>query len=208
MNEDKDLKTMERKAFRSFFEDGLLELFIGLLFFCSVAGSILTEIGVSHRWVYPAIFAALLLYVWAKKSISLPRIGRAKFGPKRRVNLKKMFAVLIAVQLVTAAVLVLVWIGRFPKGPGAGMGLILKQFAIGFVFYTVPFGAMALFLQNPRMLIPAVAGWLYESLRGQLPHLWNGVLMFGTGGAALVILGAVMFERFIRKYPLPDNEEV
>jgi len=208
MNANTDLKTIERKAFRSFFEDGLLELFIGLLFFCSLAGSVLTEIGVSHRWVYPVMFAAMLLYAWIKKSVILPRIGRAKPGPKRRADLKKMFAVLIAVQVVIAAVLVLSWTGRFPDGTSTDLRVIFRQFAIGFVFYTVPFGAMALFLDNPRMLIPAVAGWLYESLRGRLPSVFKAALTFGFGGAALVIIGTVLLVRFIRKYPIPEDGEV
>lgn len=76
----------------------------------------------------------------------------------------------------------------------------------GFLLFTVPFGAMAVFLENPCMLIPAFTGFLYESLQGVLPKLWNASLTVGAGGLILLFIGIVRLCRFMRKYRIPEEE--
>ena len=78
---------------------------------------------------------------------------------------------LLLVQVLTFCILVAAWTGRNALGPVSGWGALARQFAAGFAFFTVPFSAMALFLENPRMLIPAVFGFSNEALHGLLPKL-------------------------------------
>jgi hypothetical protein len=206
MNPEPDPKDIERKAFRSHWEDGFLEIFIGLMFLASLCGAVLTEVGISYRWTYVVIGAGVLLFIVGKRKVTLPRTGQVRFGAKRRADRRKLFAVLIAVQVLTAALLVLAWSGRAAAGPAAGFGLIFRQALTGFLLFTVPFGAMAIFLENPLMLLPAFTGFLYESLQGVLPKLWDALLTFGTGGLILAVIGIVRLRRFMRKYNVPEKE--
>ncbi|MBN1894561.1 hypothetical protein JW906_08700 [bacterium] len=206
MNPEPDLKILERKAFHSHWEDGFLEIFIGILFLTFLAGTILTSIGISHRWTYAVIGAGVLLFIVGKRKVTLPRTGQVRLGAKRMANRRKLFAVLITVQVLTAALLVLAWSGRAAAGPAAGFGLILRQALTGFLLFTVPFGAMAIFLENPWMLIPAFTGFLYESLQGILPKLWNASLTVGAGGLILLFIGIMRLRRFMRKYRIPEEE--
>jgi hypothetical protein len=207
MNSDPDLKTLERKAFRSYFHDGILEIFIGVLFLCMVAGDILDVIGSSYRWTYPAIAAAVLASVAAKKRLTGPRAGRVVFDGKRKANRRKLLTLLILTQVLTLAVLAVVWTGQGSSGPVSGWGAIARQMAAGFFFFTVPFCAMAWFLENPVMLIPAFFGFFKEAFHGLLPKPWIALLTAGVGGWILILTGAVLLVRFLRNNPKPETEE-
>jgi len=207
MNTDLDLKSIERKAFRAFLNDGLLEMFIGILLLCMAAGDVLDVIGVSYRWSYPVIAVSVLAFIWAKKRVTRPRIGRVVFGEKRRADRRRLLTLIILVQVLTLAILAVVWTGRGPTGPVSGWGAMARQMASGFAFFTVPFGAMAWFLENPWMLIPAVVGFAKEAFHGFLPRPWHALMTCGVGGAALIAVGAVLLIRFVRKYPVPGKED-
>ena len=206
MNTDFDLKSIERKAFHAFLNDGLLEMFIGILLLCMAAGDILDVIGVSYRWTYLAITAAVLAFIWAKKRITRPRIGYVVFGEKRRAKRRKLLTLIILVQVLTLGILVAVWTGRGPAGPVSGWGAMARQMAAGFFFFTLPFGAMAWFLADLWMLIPALLGFAQEAFHGFLPKPWIALLTCGVGGTALVVIGAVLLIRFVRKYPASPKE--
>jgi hypothetical protein len=202
MAEQPDLRQLERKAFRSFFNDGLLEIFIGTLLLCMAAGDILDVIGVSYRWTYPAIAVSVLAFIWAKKRVTQPRVGRVVFGEKRRANRRKLLAVIILVQVLTLGILVTVWTGRGQAGPISGWGALARQMAAGFAFFFIPFGAIAWFLENAWMLIPAILGFWKEALHGFLPKPWIALMTCGVGGMMLAAAGTVLLVRFLRKYPL------
>jgi hypothetical protein len=206
MNADSDLKAIERKAFRVFFNDGLLEIFIGILLLCMMAGDALTEVGANDRWIYLWMAALILAFIWVKKRIIRPRIGQVVFGAKRRSNRRKLLTLIILIQAFTLVILGVVWTGKFPAAMTAGTGAFARQVLAGFLFFTVPFGAMAWFLENPWMLVPAILGFYKEALRGVLPNLWITVATCGVGGAILVIAGTVFLVRFLRRYPIPRQE--
>ena len=205
MNMDPDLKSIERKAFRSFFHDGLLEMLIGILLLCIAAGDILDVIGVSFRWNCLAIAVSFAVFIWAKEWVTRPRIGRVVFGKERTKNRRKL-RTLIILQVLTLGILVVVWTFRGPSGPVSGWGAVARQAAVAFFFFTLPFGVMAWYLENPWMLIPALLGFSSEVFRGMLPKPWIAMLTCGIGGAALVIAGVILFVRFTRKYPMPEKE--
>jgi len=97
-----NLKEIERKAWMSYFEDGLWDIFMGLLMLTTGIRSLTDNV-----WFTLGIFAALLISVIGKKLITIPRIGRVKFGPARKVKQKKLAAVLIVSVLATLALLLL-----------------------------------------------------------------------------------------------------
>jgi len=206
MNLDQDLKTIERKAFRSYCNDGLLEIFIGILFLSIAAGDILDVIGSSYRWTYLAIAGAVLAFIAVKKRLIGPRIGRVVFAGNRKANRRKLLILLIFTQVLTLAVLAVIWTGRGVSGPVSGWEAFARQTAAGFFFFTVPFCAMAWFLENPWMLIPAFLGFFKEAYHGLLPKPWIALLTAGVGGWILILAGGLLLHRFLRKNPVPETE--
>jgi hypothetical protein len=207
MNTDQDLKTIERKAFRSYFNDGLLEIFIGVLLLCMAAGDILDVAGSSYRWTYPVIAGAVLAFIIAKKRLTGPRAGRAVLDGKRKANRRKLLTLLLLTQALTLAVLVIVWTGGGSSGPVSGWGAFARRTTAGFFFFTVPFCAMAWFLENPWMLVPAFFGFIQEAFHGLLPKPWVALLTSGVGGWILILAGSILLARFLRNNPKPETEE-
>jgi len=50
MSQTINLKELERKAWRSVFQDGLWDIFLGLLLLAMAIGALLSDIGVPEAW--------------------------------------------------------------------------------------------------------------------------------------------------------------
>lgn len=188
MSREINLKELERKAWTSYFEDGLWDIFMGLLM---LTGGIrdLTD----NLWSYLMVLAAVLVLPLGKKFITIPRIGRVKFGPARKVKRKKMAAVLIISVLATLALLLLPLSGvALPKIPISPIMAISIALVFGLVAYYVDFRrlyAYGLLFATPELL------W---GLFGKP----IGPIVPKVSGIVILLVGLVVFMRFLRKYPL------
>lgn len=218
MTIDLNLKAIERKAFRSTFQDGLWDMFLGLLLLNMGMGPVLTgtELPVLGIGVILLAFASLvMLAFWAgKKFITTPRIGLAKFGPGRQTRVKNVRAVLFVSALLGAVVFVI--------GLGASQNWLPKAVAaipipayVWTVQCIVVFGLGAYFLDVPRFyaygLLYAIPFPLGVALaESSIPGISGPVafaLAFGVPGGVMVVIGAVLFVRFLRRYPVPETAD-
>ena len=100
MSGDFDLDSIERRAYLTYNEDGLLDIMTGFLM-AIIGYYVLSKVDVPFA-PFLAIFGPA---VWAslKKAVTEPRIGQVKFGPGRRSRQQKVimaFAVTVNVLLV------------------------------------------------------------------------------------------------------------
>ncbi|MGB3904872.1 MAG: hypothetical protein WBB22_08115, partial [Anaerolineae bacterium] len=120
MSQSISLKELERKAFRSTFQDGLWDIFLGLLLLNVGIGTIVggmlgeTEMSLtSLSWIMlmivPLPFLVLIAFWAGKKFITTPRIGLVKFGPRRKAKMKNFRAVLFLSVLLLVIMLILGW---------------------------------------------------------------------------------------------------
>ncbi len=80
MSEEIDLKQIERKAYTSYHQDGLIDIMIGIALVWFIVC-----MAVELVWLGGIIVAALIpVYIGAKQKLTIPRIGYAKFGTKGR----------------------------------------------------------------------------------------------------------------------------
>ena len=96
MTEKIDLKEIEKKTWRSYFEDGIMEIYMGSLYMgIGVASSFIDVAPFSffHLLGYFIVICGLIFFIGGKKFITYPRVGKIKFGRKRRV--RKLKTVLI-----------------------------------------------------------------------------------------------------------------
>jgi hypothetical protein len=210
MTTDMDLKELERKAFRSTFQDGLWDIFLGLLLLNMGGGTLLGGSEMSPLWSMVALtlFAgAVLLLFWAgKKFITAPRIGTAKFGAQRKGKLKKVRLVLY-VSVLLGALMALWGVGSAV----AGVPYIIARLPLPAYVWAaqcvVVFSLAAYFMDVTRFYlygvlyaVPFPLG-IMVAQNTSLSGSASMALTFGAAGATMVLVGIALFVRFLRAYP-------
>jgi len=209
MAENVDLKSLERKAYRSIFEDGLWDLFIGLIILSLGLSTFLSSIlNLDDLWiaVIPTLILninALLIFILGKKFITIPRLGIVKFGPKRKSKQQKLRLFLFAFFILNVVLLILPFTDLVNS---INFEPIIIALIIGLGAITLPFVVVAYFLDFTRLYIYAfLAGlgfFLTEVLYPFVGAPLDTLLPFGITGAAIVIIGLYYFIRFLKRYPL------
>jgi hypothetical protein len=85
MSQKINLKEIERKSWTSYFQDGFYDIFMGLL----MLGMGLILLFDANDWYIAVIWLGLLILIIGRRLITIPRVGRVKFGPERRIKQKK-----------------------------------------------------------------------------------------------------------------------
>ena len=212
MAQNLDLKQLERNAFRSTFQDGLLDIFLGLALLLFAVTPLLTDLGLGDFWS-SVVMGCGWLVAWlglllAKRRVTVPRVGRVKPGPERRARHSRVVAVSTVV--LFAGVLAGFAVYLLPQ-PDARLldwlaPLLLALLAFGM------FGLGAHLLDLPRLYgygvlagLAAPVGELLYRHAGARHHGWP--ITFGIAGGAIVIAGVVMLVRFLRAYSVMGEDE-
>ncbi len=211
MVKDVNLKEIERKAFRSTFQDGLWDLFLGLVLLTLAANALLSDAGISESLAmafFVAIQAVVLVgFIAGKKLITVPRMGLVKFGPKRKRKLTKVRVVLLISALMGAVIFVVAPFSM--RNPPEWLNPALVLGAAWVVNCIVVFSLGAYFLDLPRLY---AYGLLFaipvptDILLHELADLDLTFIAFGVPALVILVVGTVMFVRFLRDYPLPTKE--
>jgi hypothetical protein len=210
-----NLKEIERKAFRSTYQDGLLDICIS-----SVVGSMALLMFILVRDDFPWLYLGLAvlgvcvgqLIFWAgKKFVTLPRMGQVKFGEIRRKRSKTLALILavvvlfqVGMVLLTAGVWALPAWGKklqelFPDRSATD----LLVAAVGALFVGPSMMVVAFFNDFPRGYYIA----LVLSL-GVFLEIWLWQPLIQVAAAVLILIpGLILFRRFLRQYPLFPAEE-
>ena len=125
MNNTPDLNDFEKTLYRSYHEDGLIDIFVGSFLVALTIGFVMDV------FLIPAIFPALSIPMWrdAKNRITAPRTGLVKFGELGSRDQNKMqLLVMIIIAVFSVAGLILIvatgpsgapeWLGATVGGPG------------------------------------------------------------------------------------------
>jgi hypothetical protein len=219
MSQTIDLKQLERKAFRSTFQDGLWDIFLGLLLLGMgvgmFIGGILGEgddvsfLLLALTMIGLTVFVALVLlgFFVGKKFITTPRIGRVKFGPARRARRRAVVLVLSLSVLVGVVLLVLGWAFSIAPPEWTALGWLIPAGAFG-VNAVVVFSLIAYYLDYHRAY---VYGWFYALafpttilLAKHMDITFPIAYIVPAGG--MILVGTVLFVQFLRQYPVPPEE--
>jgi hypothetical protein len=205
MSQRLDLKALERRAFRSTFQDGLWDIWLGLVFLMFAVSPLLEEAGVSRTttmilWIGVDVVAFLILWL-GKKYVTIPRLGLVRFGLQRQAKLRRLRLVLAVSGLV-----VLIATLALNAGEKPGEAVVLGAFA---AIIIAVFGLMAYSMDFDRLYVYAVALALSlpvgEVLREHAGLPDAGYAYFVTAGL-IIAIGIIHFTRFLRDYPLPAQE--
>jgi hypothetical protein len=215
MNLPEDLKTVEKKAFLSHFEDGLLEIAVGLMFAAVGITDLLFYIAIPVHWVFLVVAPGILVFLFGKTAI-YPRRGVAKFSvsppegyffPFRISKQRMLMALCVIVPTVLAVCLLLDLQRGILRGDNIFPISNIKRLGYGLGYFTIPYGMVAWILRNPRFLIPAVPGFAGALTYDFIPSPLNGLLAFGLAGVLLVVSGLIVPSKFMDRYPKMSEGE-
>ena len=212
MSEQKiDLKKLERKVWTSFYEDGIWDIYLGLLLSAIAVGAFCADTGLSENYSifgHVGIIVFAILFLWfGKRFITVPRIGTVVFGPRGRARLTKA-QILLAISCVSGLVAFLLIASTI----GNAMARPVMDYVVP-LFWTVNmlvlFSLAAYFLNYRRLYM---IGFLYaiavpaDKIMRQLLHIDLSVVAFGVPALIILIMGVVVLVRFIRKYSIPNED--
>jgi uncharacterized membrane protein len=206
MTEKIDLKNIEKKAWASYFQDGLFDIFLGLIALNFGIAPLIEDItGITYLISYGImLIVAFILFYTGKKYITATRIGRAKFSGERKIKNRKTTLVLAISVIFGCIVLLITATNISPITSNIHFGAVV--FGINAV---IVFSVMAYFLDFNRLY---VYGWLFagsivlvEVSRGYVGTAYDNVIGFGTSGVIMICIGLAYLIRFLQRYPLTSE---
>jgi hypothetical protein len=204
MTTNMNLKQIERKAWTSFFQDGLWDIFMGLVLLAVGIPGVLSNIFSSelHQDAAAAVLMVLaFLPHWAgKRFITVPRMGHVKFSRARKSRQTKV-AVIYAISAVVGVIVFLMVMLGLSSTPPAWVQRLGVQ------------GFLALGIGGWMLFILGLASYFMDFTRGYViaalyafafsgTVLLHNPIMFLMAGTIAVLMGVVVLIRFLRKYPV------
>ena len=208
MSNEISLQATERKIFKSAFQDGLIDIGIGIyiLMFPIILflGTYLGDFW-SSAVLLPVGLIAIFGVRFIRKSVIAPRVGTVKYGSWRKSRMIR-FNVFMMFLLTFALILGILSAVQFDVVPG---WIHTARFSL--VFF-ISFSVAGYFLDFPRLylygvllaLAPLVGEILYSRLG--VPHHGFQVT-FGIAGTLMIIIGLTLFIRLLRDHPLQTHQE-
>ena len=209
MDKNLDLKELERKAFRSTFQDGLWDIFLGLIFTQFAIAPLLTDIGMgdlgSSAVFVPVYILAFLLLRYGKKYITLPRMGLVRYGNYRKKSIKKMiFLCNIMLFLGLIAGLFAFTKSDIKLSEWIFPGFFSAMLLLGFSMAAYYLKLSRLFLYGLLLSFSIPIGELLYRYEGASHHGFP--IVFSIASITIISIGVVLLIRFLRNYPNPTTE--
>lgn len=198
MEQNVNLEKIERKAYLSYHQDGLWDIFLGIFF---LGMGILMFFNTIY--LMGGLVALLIVAIPIKKSFNSSRLGYVKFAPKRQTQ-EKMSRAKLTIILTFTAILGLVNFMAFSGN--ADWQIWIKNLGIipfGFVLSLV-LGAVGLFFEIKRFILYAgliLAVFIAGHLTNTYPPTY-----FILPGIVFLIVGLIMLIKFLHKYPRLKKE--
>ena len=193
---------LERRAWRSVFQDGLWDIALGIVF---LGVGVSATLRLPRGWGYLlyAVSVGLNIAVLriGKQRITVPRLGWVKFGPRAERRRRNTVIILVIGLVLMAALIPLTLIMRSlpPGGPSARA--LLSALSVSVLVWAV-LSLMAAFWEFPRLYLHAfIIGGSFFAVE------WLGIgWPMLVGSAILLAVGITYLMRFLKLYSRPYPE--
>lgn len=205
MIESGDLKQIEKKAYRSTYQDGLYDLCYGIFLLAWAVVPLIRDAGVSLPLAaLPFLAVPAIILLAGKKYITVPRMGRAKFGEQRLTKATRLFGAGAVTLLISYLLIIVVSVWGIRLSGLRTLGDMTLPL-VESVVVLVGVSALAYFSEFRRLYLYAfffaggipLAELLYHYVGTPLDEL----IAFGIPGLAVIVIGLVLLANFVRKYP-------
>ena len=196
-----DLKKLERKAYLSYHQDGILDIFVGLsilLFGLWILADMAHLAG-----AFVAIFTPI--YAQVKKQITVPRLGYVKFAPSRTAKSKKTISLLTITVVLALIPGVLLFITT-ESGFQAPIQFLIEYGMIVIGVAWMALLALVAHITEISRLYAYSAVFCAIFTVGyflSIPFFYYPI----TLDAAILLSGSYLLTRFIHEYPLPIGDQ-
>jgi hypothetical protein len=205
-----DLNTLEKQAFRRFYEDGIFDIFLGLMLGTMAVGALVTNSSGSETSGLVVMFGlaavAVVSLMVVRRRLLRARLGEFKPGLIRRRRIAFVRLALLGSLAIGILLAGLVAIGEVPI-----VSLEILMPLVWLINAVVVLSAMAYFLDVPRFYL---YGFLFGSAMPLL--VWPDVLWdyrlppwaaLGGPAAIIVVIGVYKLGGFLKKYPVQVRVE-
>ena len=206
MKDNTDLIKLEHRAWTSFHNDGLGDIFLGCVILMFALAPFLSRTGLGDFWssavFIPFLVLIYVLLVMLRKKVIIPRIGLVNFGRARRKRLIAFNIVLFIILLISLILGIVslgstisrAWIHNFRF-----IAVVLICF--GFAGYFLRFLRLYIYGLLVALSIP-IGEWLYSHI-GIAHHGYP--VTFGITSGIMIVTGILLSRRILRKNPVSDG---
>ncbi len=202
-----DLKSLEKQAFRKFYEDGLLDVLFGLMMVGMSVGAVVEDWLDNEAMGLLFMLGIAVVLVTSLKIVRVQllrsRLGHFTPGPGRRRKITSTRLILLA-----SAVLGVIAFGVGAVANGGGISATAVEVWLPLVWFvnaTVVLGAMAYLLDVPRFYLYGVLFGLVGPLLIWPDVLWDSrvppLVAFGAPAVPIIIIGLWKLTHFLKDYP-------
>lgn len=205
MTKEPNLKEIERRAYMSYHQDGLLDIFVGVYilgFGLGIFMDIVLEFSFPIGLSMPAILVAVVLPIWiaAKRKITMPRIGYVNFGTRGATKITALF-----LGLMVAGLGVFFAFATYQGGSRQWLDLIVQNgmIIVGFgslavcILFGYSMGLKRLYAYGLLALIALVIG--------HFTGIFFAYILLALG-TTVMVTGIALLIGFVKKYP-PKGEK-
>jgi hypothetical protein len=208
MTKEPNLKEIERRAYMSYHQDGLLDIFAGLYilgFGLGIFMDIVLDFGMGVI-IIPGGLIAVALPIWiaAKRKITMPRIGYVNFGTR---GANKLMAIFIGLAVAGLGVFFVFTLATFQGGSRQWLDLIFQNGML-----IVGFGSLAVcslfgYTMGLRRLYAYGLMALISLVIGHFVGIFFAYILLALG-TTVMVAGAALLIGFVKKYPLKGDKAI
>lgn len=206
MTERINLKELERKAYLSYHQDGLLDLFLGTALLSMSLFMLLAPL-LGEEYIFLPVSSGMFVawivsYAGVKRVVTVPRIGYVEFSTRRQRKLTAIYFCFATSGLVLGLVLALDMPLALVVMPIlVSNGLLLIGLGVGGIFAVLGLasGIRRSYGYGGLALVAFALSHFFA-----VAVVWPTVAL----GVATTVNGAILLVRFVHKYPKEQAGEV
>lgn len=204
-----DFDRLERDAFRRFYDDGLVDFYLGIMLVLMGVVAILTshtdDLTTTTLATLGAALGITIPLLILRRHLLKTRLGTFRPGPERRRRIKGTWIALLGSVVIGVIAFALV---AFTRGDVSADRVESLLPVIWFLNSVLVFGAGAYFLNVPRFYFHGVMSGIAMPLLIWPDVLWDYQiapwLALGLPGGVIAAVGLYKFVTFLQKYPAPS----
>ena len=199
MSYELNMKEIERQAYISYSEDGLVDIAVGFVIMAWGLLLLMEPTGLI------ALLGPLGMGIWylGKRFITIPRIGTIEPSPKMERKLRNLAIFLLLLGLMALAGILISRILGSAFSSDHSLGILGLVIAAGIAVLAYLLNASRLYVYAVILVVAFAGG---EILAGSVTNFDAFASSVVIGGGLILLSGIVVLLRFVRKYPRPELE--
>ena len=203
-------RALERKAWGRIAQDGIFEIYLGVLLLNAVVWMAAAELGLAYGETSIPAFAVLLLslgvYRGAKRRVTAPRMGHFKLERKRTSKVRLSAGLSVAVSVLMVAFTILALGGEFADGlpvPLILFGVLALKAVLLFSLGAYFTGLQRYYLYAILAAVGMAASEILVATQG-VTRGWDVVGTLGLPAIVMLPTGIALLVRFVAEYPVKE----